>query len=110
PWTSAPCASRDARPRAACRRSCASSGTSSSWPTPPRSGEVAELPRLIALSPGTLAAAGATPFLGALERALGAGLPGLLLREPRLGDRDYLELAARVNALRAAHPGTWFAV
>jgi thiamine-phosphate pyrophosphorylase len=71
---------------------------------------VGAVPRLIALSPGDLGAASdaaARAFLAALERAVGAGLPGVLLREPLLGDRAYLELGARV---RAACAGAWLAV
>ena len=67
------------------------------------------LPRLIALSPGDLAREDGA-FLAALERALAAGLPGLLLREPRLSDRAYLELGRAVGRLRASQAGLWFAV
>jgi thiamine-phosphate pyrophosphorylase len=74
---------------------------------------VPALPRLIALSPGTLVdgrpAAFLGAFLGALERALAAGLPGLLLREPRLSDRAYLELARTVLALQTPR-AFWFGV
>jgi len=70
---------------------------------------VPALPRLIALSPGTLSEGRPTAFLGALERALAAGLPGLLLREPRLSDRAYLELARTVLALQAPR-AFWFGV
>lgn len=68
------------------------------------------LPRLIALSPGGLEMKDCRVFLGALERALAAGLPGLLLREPRLTDRAYLTLGREVARLRASHPGLWLAV
>jgi thiamine-phosphate pyrophosphorylase len=71
---------------------------------------VVDVPRLVALSPGQLGTASDSAtlaFLGALERALGAGLPGVLLREPRLGDRAFLALGARV---RAACAGAWLAV
>ena len=67
------------------------------------------LPRLVALSPGTLERDGTRAFLGALEAALAAGLPGLLLREPGLTERAYLELGQRVCELRAQSP-FWFAV
>ena len=50
-------------------------------------------PPLVALSPGGLAEEGSVPFLRALARAVDAGLAGLLLREPSLGDRPFLELA-----------------
>jgi thiamine-phosphate diphosphorylase len=66
---------------------------------------VLPLPRLIALSPGTLTPGGAPGFLAALARARAAGLPGLLLREPGLSDRDFLALA---RAARARVP--WFAL
>lgn len=67
------------------------------------------LPRLIALSPGTLSAASAPEFLARLEQALGAGLPGVLLREPRLGDREYLCLAQAVLARRRGR-APWLAL
>ena len=66
-------------------------------------------PRLVALSPGTLAPGGERAFLAALGRALAAGLPGLLLREPQLSDRDTLALARKVVALRAEH-AFWLAL
>jgi thiamine-phosphate pyrophosphorylase len=56
-----------------------------------------QLPRLIALTPGDLAPASAARFLRAFERALAAGLPGLLVREPGLGDRAYLELVRELR-------------
>lgn len=68
------------------------------------------LPRLIALSPGELEPGGQAAFLLALERAFAAGLPGLLLREPRLSDTAYLALAREVLALRAAHGTPWLGV
>lgn len=71
--------------------------------------ERAPLPRLIALSPGTLAADGAPAFLSALARALAAGLPGVLLREPGLSDRHLLALGREVRAL-ASGAGAWFAL
>ncbi|HEX6882583.1 MAG TPA: thiamine phosphate synthase [Planctomycetota bacterium] len=67
------------------------------------------LPRLVALSPGTLAPGGSGPFLAALARALAAGLPGLLLREPGLTDRATLDLARELRA-RCSAAGTWFAL
>jgi thiamine-phosphate pyrophosphorylase len=67
-------------------------------------------PRLIALSPGDLGPDSVARFVAALERALGAGLPGLLLREPRLSDRDYLALGARVNELRERGAAPWLGV
>lgn len=68
------------------------------------------LPRLIALSPGDLERASAARLVDALERACAAGLPGFLLREPRLSDREYLELARSLEDLRRRHRGLWFAV
>ncbi len=68
------------------------------------------LPRLIALSPGELEAGDQAAFLVRLERALAAGLPGLLLREPRLADRAYLALGRAVVELRASHPTLWLGV
>ena len=69
----------------------------------------AELPRLIGLSSGDLTPAGAPRFLAALERALDAGLPGLLVREPALSERAFLELCALVRA-RGEARGLWLAV
>lgn len=71
---------------------------------------MAQLPRLIALSPGDLGPADRARFLAALERAFAAGLPGLLLREPRLSEREFLGLGKAVLGLRARYPGVWFAV
>lgn len=68
------------------------------------------LPRLIALSPGELEVGGFRAFLAALERALEAGLPGVLLREPRLTDRAFLDLGREVVRLRAFQPALWLAV
>lgn len=64
-------------------------------PAPPRA-----LPRLIALSPGDLCTDAFAAFLGRVERTLAAGLPGLLLREPRLSDKDILTLGRRLSELR----------
>ena len=68
------------------------------------------LPRLIALSPGDLAGGDHRAFLAAVRRALAAGLPGLLLREPRLSDREFLALGRELTGLRQLHPSLWFAV
>ena len=68
------------------------------------------LPRLIALTPGDLALGGFGAFLEVLERALAAGLPGVLLREPRLSDRAFLDLGREVMRLRALRPALWMAV
>lgn len=67
------------------------------------------LPRLVALSPGDLRPAAFVAFLARVERALAAGLPGLLLREPRLSDRDTLALGTELGGLRRGTP-FWFAL
>ena len=66
-------------------------------------------PRVVALSPGDLGPGATREFLARCERALAGGLPGLLLREPRLSERDYLALGEALGALRARWP-FWFAV
>ena len=48
--------------------------------------------------------------MAVLERALAAGLPGVLLREPRLTDRAFMELGREVERLRASFPSLWIAV
>ena len=53
-------------------------------------------PRLLALTPGDLDDDRCAPFLGRVSRASEAGLEGVLLREPGLGDRATLELARAV--------------
>lgn len=68
-----------------------------------------KLPRLVALTPGDLERARFQRFLGRLAAAAGAGLPGLLVREPRPGDREWLELLEGVRAICDAH-GVWLAV
>ncbi len=70
----------------------------------------AELPRLIALTPGALRSAEAPRLLRGLELALAAGLPGLLVREPLLPDRAWLELFAALRARCEDHPGVLLAV
>jgi len=65
-------------------------------------------PRLLALSPGTLAPADRERFVIQAARAVAAGLRGLLLREPALGDRATLELAQALRArLDAASEPGW---
>jgi thiamine-phosphate pyrophosphorylase len=71
---------------------------------------VRELPRLIALTSGELAPAALPRFFAGLERALAAGLPGLLLREPELSDRAFLELHAEVRARCAERGPVWIAL
>ncbi|HUR26933.1 MAG TPA: thiamine phosphate synthase [Planctomycetota bacterium] len=68
-----------------------------------------ELPRLVALSPGDLVASTASGFLAQARAALAAGLPGLMLRESGLSDRDFLALA-RELAGGARGQGAWFCV
>jgi len=69
---------------------------------------------LVAISPGDLggddaaAARRAFAFLGALERCRDAGLRALLLREPAMSDRAYLELARTVRAILG--PERWLGV
>lgn len=75
-------------------------------------------PRLLALSPGRLGCVASAErslatreFLARLESALAGGLRGLLLREPGLGDADYLELGREVGLrLRASGSSSWFGV
>ena len=62
-------------------------------------------PRLIALSPGTLAAGDCAQFESRLHAAVRAGLPGLLLREAGLGDRRLLELGVLARSLGARWVG-----
>jgi thiamine-phosphate pyrophosphorylase len=66
-------------------------------------------PRILALTPGDLAPGESRGILATIGRALEAGLPGLLLREPRWSDRELLELA---RELRSAcdGAGAWLAV
>jgi len=66
-------------------------------------------PRLVALSPGDLERGDTGRFVERLERALAAGLPGLLLREPGLSERAFLALGERLAALRARQ-SFWFAL
>ncbi len=65
-------------------------------------------PALVALSPGGLAEDGVERFLGALGRAVGAGLSGLLLREPSMGDQRLLEIARACREVLG--PGGWLCV
>jgi thiamine-phosphate diphosphorylase len=67
-------------------------------------------PALLALSPGQLEAASVPAFLGAARAVFERGWRGVVLREARLSDRDYIECA---RALRAAWPrsaGGWLCV
>ncbi|HVS10323.1 MAG TPA: thiamine phosphate synthase [Planctomycetota bacterium] len=64
-------------------------------------------PRLVALSPGTLGPGEAHAFTRDAGRAVERGLRGILLREPALGDREYLALAMDLRALLAPHRDAW---
>ncbi|MEO6709107.1 MAG: thiamine phosphate synthase, partial [Planctomycetota bacterium] len=66
-------------------------------------------PRLVALSPGDLASATARDFLARAAAAIEAGLPGLILREPGLSDREFHSLAQGL-AVQAKRAGAWFCV
>jgi thiamine-phosphate pyrophosphorylase len=57
------------------------------------------LPPLLALSPGDLREGAARAFLGRVERALAGGLEALLLREPALSERAYLELGHTLRGM-----------
>lgn len=65
-------------------------------------------PPLVALSPGDLDAAAIPQFLGKLRAAVGAGLAGVLVREPGMGDRALLELAR--GARRALPEDAWLGI
>jgi thiamine-phosphate diphosphorylase len=54
-------------------------------------------PPLVALTPGDLGGAGVHGLLTRAARAVEAGLRGVLLREPRLDDRAFLELACALR-------------
>jgi thiamine-phosphate pyrophosphorylase len=56
-------------------------------------------PPLLAISPGALAHERDEDFTGELARAMDGGLSGLLLREPELSDRAFLDLARRARAM-----------
>ena len=58
-------------------------------------------PPLIALTPGDLDPGGVEPLVLHAARAVRAGLRGLLLREPELPDRAYLDLARRMARVLA---------
>ncbi len=67
------------------------------------------VPRLVALSPGTLAARDAAAFVERVRAALAAGLGAVLLREPALDDGPLLALARELRAL-ADRSGAWLGV
>lgn len=57
------------------------------------------IPRLVAITPGDLVEEDLPRLRAALLPALRAGLPGVLLREPRLQDRAFLALARVLREL-----------
>jgi thiamine-phosphate pyrophosphorylase len=63
----------------------------------------------VALSPGDLTTAAAARFPAAAARAVAAGLPGVLLREPGLDDRAWLALFEAVRAATDGAGGVWLA-
>lgn len=65
-------------------------------------------PTLLGLSPGDLGRADVERFVAAARRARAGGLAGILLREPGLDDRTFVELARTLRA-RFAAPA-WFGV
>jgi len=67
------------------------------------------LPRVVALTGGVAEASDVPALLRAVGRAVDGGLRGVLLREPRLSDRAWLELARGIRALDGGR-GLWFAV
>jgi len=72
-----------------------------------------DIPRLLALSPGDLGEVQGLRtegFVRAVGRALDAGLPGLLLREPRLGDGAALRLLDAVLSVAEERGALWLAV
>lgn len=66
-------------------------------------------PRFFALSPGELQAGDIDGFARQAAAAFDAGLCGLMLREPALGERDFLRLAHALAALARSHRA-WFCV
>jgi len=67
-------------------------------------------PPIVALSPGSLSGERDLGRLrSALRVAVGAGLRGVLLREPRLSDRDLLQLIEHAREL-LPEPGDWLAL
>jgi thiamine-phosphate pyrophosphorylase len=68
-------------------------------------------PPLVALTPGELEGARAVEGLvDAARRAFSAGLPGLMLREPKLDDRNFTEVAGRLVELAHDFGGRWLGV
>lgn len=67
-------------------------------------------PALLALSPGQLDAASAQVFLGAARRVFERGWRGLVLREARLSDREYVECARALRSIWPRDAGGWLCV
>lgn len=67
-------------------------------------------PRVLALTPGTLGPGDAAGLLGSVRGAVGAGLRGVLVREPDLEDGALLSLARGVGEILAEFPGAWLGV
>jgi thiamine-phosphate pyrophosphorylase len=71
----------------------------------------ARLPaRVLALTPGTLGPGDAAGLLDSVRLAAGAGLRGVLVREPGLEDGALLRLALGVREVLAEFEGTWLGV
>lgn len=64
-------------------------------------------PPLLALTPGDLDAAAGRALLPVIRHCAENGLRGVLLREPALGDREYLELARELRELLRREHGAW---
>lgn len=62
-------------------------------------------PKLLVLSPGDLGAGNTDGWLKSVKQCLGAGLRGVLLREPQLSDRARLALAMHLRADLSKHDG-----
>lgn len=65
-------------------------------------------PPLVALTPGDLAPEGIPALLEKVRAAVGAGLTGILVREPELLDRPLLELARKIR--RLLPDGGWLGI
>ena len=66
-------------------------------------------PRILALTPGDLEPGESGRILRAVHLALEAGLPGVLLREPRCSDRELLALARELRQ-PCDEAGAWLVV
>ncbi len=67
-------------------------------------------PPLVALTPGELDERTARTWLASLESLFAAGWRGVVLREFRLGDRSYLDLARAVRNVWPRDAGGWLCV